>query len=334
MTITRKLAQWLIQAALIAFISGVLLEAMVAASFRYPAASPIPLTLTRYLHMRFDRNVIQVLPECARYDSTVTYTLRPGRCIFASREFSNEYRINTLGVRDDEASLAAPEAVFLGDSLTMGWGVDQDAAFPSRYERATGRRALNAGISSYGTVRELRLLERIDRSALKNLIIQYNENDTLENSQLVERPPFTTLTKDQYQRTVDEQFERLRYLPGKYAFNVLVQLQAMLRGGSAPAAETIAASAERQAELFVRVLEQTTLDPGGARVTVLAARSDFLDQVRAYAERSTIAWVRTLDVLCVDSIAAIPGAYYVLDDHPTALGHEAIAGLLVKHLTQ
>jgi lysophospholipase L1-like esterase len=323
-----KLIVFLLQTAIVFLISMALLEMLVALSFRYPRWSPIPMPLLQYLHIRFDRNVIQVMPDCAIHDDSVTYTLRPGRCVFSSREFSNEYRINSMGVRDDEPSLRQPQTVILGDSLAMGWGVDQDQAFPSVYERITGVRTLNAGISSYGTVRELRLLQRIDRSALTSIVIQYNENDVFENAQLIERPPFTTLTREQYQRTVEEQARLLRYIPGKYAFNVLVQLQSTLKGRQRVAD----VGEDRQAELFVRVIERSPVDLGPFRVTVMAVNSRFLESVRRMAATSSFPWVREMEYLDISSIAALEGGHYVLDDHPTAIGHEAIARLLAEHL--
>ena len=81
--------------------------------------------------------------------------------------------MNRLGLRDDEASLRAPAVVVLGDSYAMGWGVAQDETIAEVIERETGLRALNAGIASYGTVREMRLLDRIDTSRLRYLVIQY-----------------------------------------------------------------------------------------------------------------------------------------------------------------
>ena len=321
----------LVQIALIALITLGLLEALVAFSFRYPAASPVPATLLRYLHLRFDRNVIQVLPECAMYDETLTYRLRPGRCTFASREFRNEYRINTLGVRDDEESLRAPQTVVLGDSLAMGWGVNQDESFSSVYERTTGVRTLNAGVSSYGTVRELRMLERIDRSAMKDLVVQYNQNDAFENSQLVERPPFQTLTREHYERTVADQRDLLRYYPGKYAFNVLVQLQSMVRGRQ-PVQESSNIDLDRQAWLFIEVLRRSKVDLRQYRLTVLAVDSDFIAAAKRAAQQSEIDWISRIGFVDAAPITKVQGALYRLDDHPTAVGHQEIARLLVAHL--
>lgn len=56
----------------------------------------------RNYYLAFDRELIQADAACARYDPEVTYTLRPGTCRFANREFDAEVRVNEFGVRDDE----------------------------------------------------------------------------------------------------------------------------------------------------------------------------------------------------------------------------------------
>src|SRR5262245_17669996 len=94
-----------VQGIVIAVITMTLLEALVAFGFRYPTATLIPISVMQIMHIQFDRDTIQVQPACAIYNSDVTYTLRPGQCTFANREFSNQYQINSLGVRDDEESL-------------------------------------------------------------------------------------------------------------------------------------------------------------------------------------------------------------------------------------
>jgi lysophospholipase L1-like esterase len=324
----------LLQAVLVVVLSTILMETLVAWSFRYPRWSPIPISLLQYLHIRFDRNVIQVMPECAIYDARVTYTLKPGTCIFASREFRNEYRINSLGLRDDEQSLQMPHTVMLGDSLTMGWGVDQDETFAQQYEARTGRRTLNAGVSSFGTVRELRFLERIDRSALRNVVLQYNENDAVENLQFVEHPDSPTLTLEQYRQTVADQAQLLRYVPGKYTFNIAVQLQSMLRRTAGLGREQSAIDIERQADVFAAVVERSAVDLSTFRTVVLSVNPRFLEALRKVAADSRVPAVRQLEFVDASSTEQLPGGHYTLDDHPTAVGQEAIAKLLIKHLEE
>lgn len=327
----RHLKAVLSQTGVVLLLTLALLEAVVAFSFAYPAASPIPLPLLRMMYQRFDRHVIQVMPECARYDARVTYTLRPGTCTFANREFRNTYHINSLGVRDDEASLQAPQMIVLGDSLAMGWGVEQEQTFPAVLERLTERRVLNAGISSFGTVRELRLLERIDRSRLEQVIIQYSDNDASENEAFVKSGNLGILSATQYARTVDEHQDALRYMPGKYAFNVLVQLRAAATRRAVDTA-SMTPAAERwqwQAALFVEVLKRSPVDLRAVKLTVISLHSDFIDALRSEVARSSVPWIASMALVDTQAVMQFPGAFYVLDDHPTAAGHDVIARALV-----
>ena len=76
---------------------------------------------------------------------------------------------------------------------------------------------LNAGVSSYGTAREFRLLDRLDTSALRYLIVQYCDNDDEENTayisggyQLAISPP------EKLQQRFDEHARATRYRPGAF----------------------------------------------------------------------------------------------------------------------
>ena len=65
------------------------------------------------IYDKYDRNIIQYLPECAEYDSDLFYTLKKNSsCEFSNREFSNKYNINSIGLRDSEKSLSKPEIIF------------------------------------------------------------------------------------------------------------------------------------------------------------------------------------------------------------------------------
>lgn len=323
-SVLRRLSAALLQGGAILLITLGLLEGLVGFSFRFPALSPLPRGVVRQMHVLFDRNTIQVMPACATYDATLTYTLRPGSCTFANREFSNTFTINSLGVRDDEASLTQPRIIVLGDSIAMGWGVDQDAGFPSVIERLTGRRTLNAGVSSYGTVRELRMLERVDRQVVTDVILQYSSNDFVENEQLVSGR-FKTLSREEYERTVQAQADMLRYHPGKYTLNLFVMMRNLARARQA--ADT-APSRDREARAFLDVLAQSAVDLSPHRVTVLSLEPGFVEAVRPLAAASPLAVLQRLRFLDMTSLASIPGAYYVLDDHPTGIGHDAIGRAL------
>jgi len=99
----------------------------------------------KQVYRHFNRALIQFDASCAQYDPELAYTLKPGVCTFANVEFTNEVRVNHLGVRDDEASLVAPDVIVIGDSHAMGWGVDQGATLPRVLAQKSGLKVLNAG---------------------------------------------------------------------------------------------------------------------------------------------------------------------------------------------
>lgn len=213
------------------FLAGcfALLEGALALLLWIPAFHSVPMLLplerTLYDHQI---QVVQLTPECAQYDAGLTYLLRPGHCRVDAVEFHNDYEINRLGVRDDEASLHAPEVVVVGDSFAMGWGVGQQETFPQQLERELGRTVLNTAVSSYGTVRELAILERVDRSRLQVLVIQYCSNDYGENLAYQKSGNTLPISDDRaYQAAVDENVIHRRYRLGKYTE---VALEAAERG--------------------------------------------------------------------------------------------------------
>lgn len=78
-------------------------------------------------------------------------------------------RINSLGMRGAEISEKAPDELrllFLGDSVTFGWGVEEEDTFAERVgsmlEERLGRpvRSLNSGVGSYNTQSEWGFLSR------------------------------------------------------------------------------------------------------------------------------------------------------------------------------
>lgn len=80
--------------------------------------------------------------------------------------------------------LPAERIVFLGDSLTAGFGLDPEQAYPKRVEKAlreSGKEvtAVNAGVSGDTTAGGLRRLDWILRQPMDTLFIALGANDAL-----------------------------------------------------------------------------------------------------------------------------------------------------------
>lgn len=281
----------------------------------------------RRYYLAHDRNLIQAMRECARFDPELFYTLRPGTFRFRNREFDDEFRVNSLGVRDDESALRAPQIVVLGDSYAMGWGVEEADTIAKTLERETGLRALNAGIASYGTVREMRLLDRVDTTALRDLVIVYCNDDVIENRPFMSHGEFSVGDAGRYEEDVRRAERRKRYWFGRRTIE-------FLRDVVTPAPDTgpRPVSPESEARYFANaVLHAGRTDLSRVRIVAFeVSQSRTVDSHFALAMRQEVsaetypAHIRNMVVL--DLVGRLkPEHYYDLDDHLRPEGQHAIA---------
>lgn len=94
-------------------------------------------------------------------DPAISHEHVPGARAFL---YGTDMRINSKGLRDREFEYAKPtdtyRILFLGDSLTLGWGVDLDKTFSKRLEPMLsadmGRKVevINTGVGNYNTAQE------------------------------------------------------------------------------------------------------------------------------------------------------------------------------------
>lgn len=335
---SRTLVFALVLALLVAGVGELGLAVLLRAAPVLPAAVA---GVFREYYLARDRPVLQMRPDCARYDSGLTYTLKPGRCRFAAPEFDTEVTVNRLGVRDDEASLAAPPIIVLGDSIAMGWGVQKAETFADRLEQALGVAVLDLGVPSYGTAREFGLLRRADVSHLRWLIVQYHENDLTENRTFVAHEhDLPVLDEAAYVAERDAYLRGLRYYPGKHLSWLFQRAARVLAGRlhAAPAAPARAASptGAEKARLFFEIAVDGLrkipgLDaPGRAplRLSILGAGWTAAEGAAALAAAG--GWPVPVAGPVAVPMPSDPALYFRLDGHPTAAGHAAIAARLIE----
>jgi hypothetical protein len=97
--------------------------------------------------------------------------------------------------------------------------VDQDQTYANLVEQKLGVKALNAGISSYGTFREMLLFSKIQRDSCKLLVLQYCDNDREENEARNEpNSQGQLLTGEKFRNTAI--FNRINegYYPMRYTY--------------------------------------------------------------------------------------------------------------------
>ena len=312
-------------------------EGLLRTMYQHPAAW-YPQALRNFFGFEYfyRRSIIQLDERFARYDPQLLYTLRPGRFTFANVEYTTPYVVNSLGVRDEERELAQPDIVVVGDSYAMGWGVQQSENFPKVIERRTGRRVLNTAVASYGTVREMLLLDRVDLSKATTLIIQYCSNDFNENEDFLRNGNRHVPSSRETWLSAGVQPRRVpRYwpLPMVYSAATWIKrgIEGRKRGGFEPSPEP----PETAARLFLNALMHAPQhDIGGLRIIVTDPDPDpafirALDRLHTAAEYP--AWVRNIIIVDV-SARLTKDVFYLMDDHLRPAGHEAIADALIPAL--
>jgi hypothetical protein len=326
---------------------ALLLEGSLALLPRIPGlGAPDAPSLIRQLYLG---DGPKLLVDCGQADPDLSYVLRPGRCSFGGLDFQTTLENNQLGLRDDEASLDAPEVIVLGDSYAMGWGVEQGESYASRLETQGGFRVLNAGIGSYGTARQIRLLERIDLRRARAVLIQYCANDFAENREWISNGgALPTRDPAWFDGVVEQQRASRSYWPLKYTRVVwnrllLPQLRGRFyaHGWPGPPLNQSERGVGRrnEAEMMARILATS---PQLADLDVIVFELNFRtghpgpsflesleELLESDAYRDALGHVRVVDLMTQLG----PEHYFRLDPHVNAAGHQHIADLLLPILT-
>ena len=134
------------------------------------------------------RNLWNIDPKCSKFDKNLLYAPVVGECIFSNPEFITKLNFDEnrrLNLTDDNISKSEKVIAALGDSLTMGWGVNDDETYSFNLQKLVKKKILNLGVASYGTVREIKRL-KLNKfyDQIDTVIIQYHLNDIAENKNL------------------------------------------------------------------------------------------------------------------------------------------------------
>src|SRR5688572_3759845 len=300
----------------------------------------------RLLYAHNLTNVIQIVPECSEYDSCFYYNLKAkNNCSFSNIEFSNPYTTNSKGFRDDDSSLQSPEVICLGDSYLMGWGVNQQEAVPDVLESMSGKKVLNAGMSSFGTAREVKRLETLDTSAMKYLVVQYCPNDNEENKAWADnKGKLPISSKASYDSLQSKNAWNKKYFPGKY-FIIAMQywgkekIKAML--GRPPSVIGLPIEPARDAKMFLDILKTAPVDFHKTKLIVFEAvelahiNNKFIGEVNKLLNEPGYKDHFAGNLVTVPLEGKLGKEdFYILDGHIRPSGHRKIATEIAKYLQE
>ena len=297
-----------------------------------------PLHFLQYVYADHFRTIIQYEPAFAQYDPELKYTFIPGTFIFQNLEYTTKYSINSIGIRDNEASLTKPEIIVIGDSVPMGWGVQQHETFAKRIENETNIKVLNAAISSYSPVQAIRILDKIDTSNMKYLIFYYEHWKFSETHRYyTQRENFTTLDESTYQHLVRTYQMQKKYYFGKYFYLAIRQL---IHGviskihlpilPKQPQPEKPPSMSQEATELLYTILHagQTSLS---TTHIIIVTEKDFIESLRSTVTKEYPDRVNRFTFIGEPDISN--NYAYILDDHPNAEWHKKVAHILVNIIT-
>lgn len=285
-----------------------------------------------------ERSVIQYESEMAQYDTRLFYTLKPGKFVFENTEFKTLYKVNSIGCRDDEPSLNTPKVVMVGDSYGMGWGVNQDETYANIVEEKINTMVLNMGISSYGTPREMKFLERVNTDSLEYLIIQHCPNDYGEIVQYLWKDNNLVVSnKNIYDSIASMATANKSY----FLFKRTIELLPILLGRQKEVEiDSMNYSKVPQFNIykgFLDIIRSTKNIPKHTKIIVFTVgvkgfNNDFMESVEATLNKEFSSSLYDQITFLDFSKALKLENYFVLDAHINASGHKIIADTLAKYI--
>lgn len=300
------------------------------------------------------------------------FRLAPGISMrMREAEYDVEVATNSLGMRDDEpAAKAGPRLLLLGDSFTMGYGVERGRLFADLLEKDLAIDVVNAGTGGYEIVQQPRVLAVHGPGLRPDFVLYalYLGNDLAQNDEWEVRPDGSlhNLQREYPVRT-----------PGEWKLARLARnaLYGVRKGRSEAAGEwlpfegylglcekelgqearedydlsekllvDVAAEAKRLgAPLLVAMIPYRSMVEEEARAS-LAARVPGLDErydlgrpareVAGRLGRHGIDHVDLTPFLVEESRRVGGGLFYPVDGHLTDAGNEAVARFLATALRE
>jgi len=132
------------------------------------------------------RNIWQGDLECIKFDVELVYVPAENSCKFKNIEFDTEISFDKYGRKQTHPLPNLKNIAVIGDSVAMGWGVNDDETFSHFLEKKLKIPVYNLAVSGYGTYRQFLYLKKKEKDILKNIdtiIVQYHYNDLNENIQ-------------------------------------------------------------------------------------------------------------------------------------------------------
>ncbi len=311
----------------------------------HPKAIPRPLLNTfRYYYNNYDRDILQYNKIISRYDPTLFYRMiGNNRSLFSNIEFSDSIVTDSNGMRNDSQAAGKAAILCLGDSYTLGWGLQQNESYPARLQDILQKPVLNTGMSSYGTIREVASVRPLEKSGVSTIVIQYCNNDAGENQAYTNDHFHLNVSPETaYDSAVDFLHWSNLYFPGKCVCTLTKyflgeQLGAWLKraaAGSRNQTSDQAAEVEgyhSEARWFIDILKHSGWDLGRIHVFVFDI-CDYQELTGKFVSALEQELTKPENTMLKDHIHPLhieqlltPEDYYILDEHVRPSGAAKLA---------
>lgn len=275
------------------------------------------------------RKIWQMQRDCVVLDETLIYVPKIGKCRFRNPEFDTTLHFDETGRHRTPTPSFRSESgiVVLGDSMAMGWGVNDHETFANIIQEELQIPVYNLAVSSYGTVRELVRLQQSDLiTAVDTILLQYSANDITENASLDNQSAFLE-AKTYYQdvfngvRPIGDR-DVFRSINRAFAFAVEKPVRDV---GDAILLRKKKDQFGPHYQALVRVLKKFAALLDNKRVVVFETDKYRFDDFPAGKDK-TLGNVEFVD-LKLDA-----NDHYVLDGHLNPIGHKAVGKALSRYL--
>ena len=297
-------------------------------------------------------------PSLSVYDPYYGKRLKKNfECIRMSPEFVMHFSTNSVGFRGPEPSKFPKRPIlFLGDSFTMGYGVDDGKEFPELVRKSLSKLSfnihipvVNIAIGDNGNGRWIKFLNKEgQRYNPRMVVIQMCSNDLSDNlrerlfhidheNQLIENtnPPKTLRWTLQYL------VESVPGLDKSYLIHLLRQLEinSLLDGfsrqqNSSEKGDIFSKMEESKgSKLTLRLVQETVSICKKHNWPILAITIGFSDMpLDTKVQLTKIFTSNNISVIHIPSKQERPELYYEVDGHWNETGHAFVAAQVVKEL--
>lgn len=266
-------------------------------------------------------------------------------------EFTMRFTTNSYGFRGPELEiLSSLPILFLGDSLTMGYGVNDGEEFPALVRKALNESSykmvsvINAGMGNNGNGRWVKFLRAEGKRYNPGLVVlQIHSNDFQDNirERLFERSTTGKLIElpvppPGAKRKIQQLVEDVPGLAHSYIIGLMRQLSwhnnSPYRDSDAESSAVNSDRASLEKQLLYRLLEEVLKICEELGCQVLAVLVDIPD--KRLSEMEQFFSARDVLMVVIPTKRDRPDLYYKVDGHWNASGHRFTADRILEALEE